>query len=136
MVQAARSGKQNIAKANKASVTSSETELTNVARASIEELLLDYEDFLRARNLTIWPKDSREALYARRLGKAPDESFESYGPFFENRPAETLTNLALCLIHQASYLLDRQNRSLEKDFVTTGGLCERMTRARLDRREK
>ncbi|MDD5199382.1 MAG: four helix bundle suffix domain-containing protein [Terrimicrobiaceae bacterium] len=138
MVQAARSGKQNIAEGSKASVTSTETELklTNVARASLEELLIDYQDFLRARDLPMWPKDSREALYARRLGKTPEETFETYRPFFEDRPAETLANIAICLVHQANYLLDRQIKRLEKDFVEKGGLRERMTRARLDHRNR
>ncbi len=138
MVQAARSGKQNIAEASKASVTSTETELklTNVARASLEELLLDYEDFLRTRDLPMWGKSSKEALYTRRLGRKPDESFETYRPFFEDRPPATLANIALCLIHQANYLLDRQIRRLEKDFIAKGGLRERMTRARLDHRDR
>lgn len=138
MVQAARSGKQNIAEASKASVTSTDTELklTNVARASLEELLLDYEDFLRTCDLAIWPKNSREALYARRLGKAADESFESYRPFFEDRPPQTLANIAICLVHQANYLLDRQIRRLEKDFVAKGGLRECMTRARFKHRNQ
>jgi len=138
MVQAARSGKQNIAEASKASKTSTESELklTNVARASLEELLLDYEDFLRVRKQLVWPKDSREALYVRRLGRKPDESFETYRLFFEDRPAETLANIAICLLHQANYLLDRQLKRLEKDFVEKGGLRERMTKARLDHRNR
>ena len=138
MVQAARSGKQNIAEASKASVTSTETELklTNVARASLEELLLDYEDFLRTHDRPRWTKDSREALYVRRLGRQPDESFETYRAFFDDRPPETLANIALCLIHQANYLLDQQIRRLERDFVQKGGLRERMTRARLDHRKR
>jgi four helix bundle suffix protein len=138
MVQAARSGKQNIAEASKASVTSTEMEvkLTNVARASLEELLLDYEDFLRTRDHLIWSKDSQEALYVRRLGRQAAESFETYRPFFQDRPPETLANIALCLIHQANYLLDQQIRRLEKDFVEKGGLRERMTRARLTRRNQ
>ena len=138
MVQAARSGKQNIAEGSKASVTSTETEikLTNVARASLEELLIDYQDFLRVRDLPLWAKDSAEALYVRKLGKQPAESFETYRPFFEDRPAATLANIALCLIHQANYLLDQQIRRLEKDFVEKGGLRERMTRARLDHRNQ
>jgi four helix bundle suffix protein len=138
MVQAARSGKQNIAEASKASVTSTEMEvkLTNVARASLEELLLDYEDYLRVRDHTPWAKDSKEALYVRRLGRTPDESFATYRPFFEDRPPEVLANIALCLIHQANYLLDRQIRRLERDFVEKGGLRERMTRARLTHRNR
>src|SRR6185369_14181546 len=88
MIQAARSGKQNIAEGSKASVTSTETEikLMNVARASLEELLLDYQDFLRVRDLPKWDKNSREASYTRKLGSTPDESFETYRPFFADRP--------------------------------------------------
>jgi four helix bundle suffix protein len=138
MVQAARSGKQNIAEGSKASKTSTETELklTNVARASLEELLIDYGDFLRTRDLTTWQKDSSEALYTRRLGKRPDESFETYRAFFDDRPAETLANIAICLIHQANYLLDQQIRRLEKDFVQKGGIREQMTKARLEYRKQ
>lgn len=138
MVQAARSGKQNIAEASKASVTSTETEikLTNVARASLEELLLDYEDYLRTRDHPAWAKDSKEALYVRKLGKTPNESFETYRPFFDDRPPGTLANIAICLIHQANYLLNQQIRRLEKDFLQKGGLRETMTRARLQHRRK
>ena len=137
MVQAARSGKQNIAEGSKASVTSTETEikLINVARASLEELLLDYQDFLRVRDLPQWPKNSKEALYIRKLGSRSDESYESYRPFMETRPPGVLANIALCLIHQANYLIDQQLRRLEQDFLKEGGLRERMTRARLSHRE-
>ncbi len=137
MVQAARSGKQNIAEGSKASVTSTETEikLTNVARASLEELLIDYQDFLRVRGHPLWDKNSREALYVRKLGKSSNESFETYRPFFDDRTPGTLANIAICLLHQANYLLDQQIRRLEKDFVEKGGLRERMTRARLDHRK-
>jgi four helix bundle suffix protein len=137
MIQAARSGKQNIAEGSKASVTSTETEikLINVARASLEELLLDYQDFLRVRDLPQWDKNSREALYARKLGSRPDESYETYRTYMETRPAETLANIAICLIHQTNYLIDQLVRRLETDFVQKGGLRERMTRARLNHRE-
>jgi four helix bundle suffix protein len=138
MVQAARSGKQNIAEGSKASVTSTETEikLTNVARASLEELLIDYQDYLRVRDQKLWDKASKEALYIRKLGKQPGESFESYREFLETRPPEVLANIAICLIHQANYLLDQQIRRLEKDFVAKGGLRENMTRARIAYRKK
>ena len=138
MVQAARSGKQNIAEGSKAAKTSTKTELTltNVARASLEELLVDYQDFLRVRDLPVWPKASKEALYVRKLGKRPDETFETYRTFFEDRPAAVLANIALCLIHQANYLLDQQIRRLEKDFVEKGGIREQMTRARLNHRDQ
>ena len=138
MVQAARSGKQNIAEGSKASITSTEMELklTNVARASLEELLIDYQDFLRVRDNAFWEKSSKEALCVRRLGKSENESYETYRSFMETRPADTLANIALCLIHQANYLLDQQIRRLEKDFVAKGGLKERMTKARLDHRDQ
>ena len=137
MVQAARSGKQNIAEGSKASVTSTEMELklTNVARASLEELLLDYQDFLRVRDHPLWDKTAKEALFVRQLGKTPDESYETYRPFMDTRPPEVLANIALCLLHQANYLLDQQIRRLEKGFIQKGGLRENMTRARLNYRD-
>ena len=138
MVQAARSGKQNIAEGSKASVTSTEMELklTNVARASLEELLLDYQDYLRVRDLKFWDKNSKEALFVRKLGKIENESYETYRSYMETRPPEVLANIAICLIHQANYLLDQQIRRLEQDFLKKGGLRENMTRARLEYRKK
>jgi four helix bundle suffix protein len=138
MIQAARSGKQNIVEGSKASVTSKETEikLTNVARASLEELLSDYQDFLRVRDLRLWNKSSKEALYIRRLGKQPDESYETYRQFVETRPPEVIANIAICLIHQANYLLDQQIRRMEQDFIKEGGIREAMTRARLQHRNR
>lgn len=138
MIQSARSGKQNILEGSKASVTSTETEikLTNVARASLEELLDDYRDFLRVRDLPIWEKDSREAQYVRRRGRKTPQTFELYREFFDTRPPETVANIAICLIHQTNYLLDQQLRRLSKDFVEQGGLRERMTRARLRHRSQ
>lgn len=138
MVQAARSGKQNIAEGSKASGTSKETEikLMNVARSSLEELLLDYRDFLRVRDLRLWPKESKEAQFVRRMGNKSHVTYEFYRSFCETRPAEVVANIAICLIHQANYLLDQLIRRLEKDFLTNGGLRERMTRARLSYRDR
>ncbi len=138
MVQAARSGKQNIIEASMASGTSKETEikLTNVARASLEELLADYRDYLRTRNLRLWDKNSREALFVRRLGASNNVSYETFGTYFETRPPETVANIIICLIHQTCFLLDRQIRQLERAFLNEGGLRERMTRARLEVRDK
>jgi four helix bundle suffix protein len=136
MVQAARSGKQNIIEGSKASGTSKETELklTNVARASLEELLADYEDFLRVRNAAIWDKESKEAKYVRRIGGKAGVSYEAFREFVETRPGEVVANIALCLINQANYLLDQQIRRLEQDFLKKGGLRERMTKARMESR--
>ena len=109
MVQAARSGKQNIIEASKAFGTSKETEikLTNVARASLEELLADYRDFLRVRDLGIWEKESKEARYVRQLGAKRGLGFEVYREFCETRSADVVANIALCVIHQTNYLLDQ-----------------------------
>ncbi|HTY89512.1 MAG TPA: four helix bundle suffix domain-containing protein [Candidatus Acidoferrum sp.] len=133
MIQAARSGKQNILEGSEASGTSKETELklTNVARASLEELLKDYEDFLRVRDLHQWDKDSKEAKYVRSLGHRSHVTCESFREFVDTRPPEVVANIAICLIHQANYLLDQKKRRLEQDFLKEGGLRERMTRARL-----
>lgn len=137
MTQAARSGKQNIAEGSSASGTSKEMEikLTNVARASLEELLIDYCDFLRVRDHKLWAKDSKEARYVRKLGKQPEASYETYREFCDSRPAEVVANIAICLIHQTNYLLDQQIRRLEQDFIKEGGLRERMTRVRLQQRD-
>ena len=133
MVQAARSGKQNILEGSQASGTSKEMEikLINVARASQEELLEDYLDYLRVRGLKLWAKDSREALYVRRLGARKDTTYETYRTYIDSRSAEVVANILICLIHQTNYLLDQLLRQLEAAFLKEGGLRERMTRARL-----
>jgi four helix bundle suffix protein len=138
MIQSARSGKKNILEGSKAALTSKETEikLTNVARASLEELLDDYKDYLRARDLEIWDKDSKEARYVRQLGRQTPQTYEHYRRFVETRPPEVIANIAICLIHQTNYLIDQQLRRLEKDFVKDGGFRERMTRARLAYRNR
>jgi four helix bundle suffix protein len=138
MIQSARSGKKNILEGSKAAITSKETEikLTGVARASLEELLDDYRDFLRARDLPIWDKSSKEAQYVRKLGRKTPPTYEDYREFVETRPRGVVANIALCLIHQTNYLVDQQLRRLEKDFLEQGGLRERMTRLRLRRRNQ
>jgi four helix bundle suffix protein len=138
MVQAARSGKQNIIEGSQASGTSKETEikLTNVARASLEELLEDYRDYLRTHNHPLWDKNSQEALYVRKLGANKDASYETYRTYIDTRPPEVVANIIICLIHQTNYLLDRQIRQLEKAFIEEGGLRERMTKARLKQRSQ
>ena len=138
MVQAARSGNKNIAEGSQASGTSKETEikLVNVARASLEELLGDYRDFLRQRGLRLWEKDSKEALFVRKLGAKKDASYDSFKTYIESRPPEVVANILICLIHQTNYLLDQQLRQLEKAFLQEGGLRERMTRARLAERAR
>ena len=138
MVSAARSGKQNLVEGSMASGTSKsmEIKLVNVARASLEELLEDYHDFLKARNAPIWDKDSREALFVRKLGANRDASYETFREFIDTRPPEVVANILICLINQANYLIDRQKRQLEKAFVQDGGLRERMTRARINERNR
>jgi hypothetical protein len=101
MVQAARSGKQNILEASQASGGSKEAEikLTYVARASLEELFEDYRDFLRTGDHVVWPKNSKEALYVRGLGAKSNRSHESYRSYFETRLPEVVANILICLIH-------------------------------------
>jgi len=138
MIQSARSSKQNILEGSKAALTSKETEikLTNVGRASLEELLADYRDYLRVRDHAIWDKDSKEAQFVRRLGRKTPYTYELYREFVDTRPPEVLANIAICRIHQANYLIDQQLRHLEKDFLNQGGLRERMFKARLAHRNQ
>jgi four helix bundle suffix protein len=137
MVQAARSGKQNIAEGCMASGTSKKTELklVNVARASLEELLLDYEDFLRQKGLSLWGKDNPVAKKVRGLCYEKDRSYRTYKPYIEESPEEIAANTIVCLIHQTNYLLDQQLRTLEKDFVNEGGFTERLHRVRTEARK-
>ena len=141
MIQAARSGKQNIAEGCTVSGTSKKTELKliGVARASLEELLLDFQDFLRQRNMLLWGKDQAETKEIRKLAYASDRSYRTYKTYFEKAEPEIAANAAICLIHQANYLLDQQLRALEKEFLKEGGFTERLyrTRSRMrDRSEK
>ncbi len=134
MVQAARSGVQNIAEGSMASATSKKTELklTNVARASLEELLLDYQDFLRQRRLRTWDKNSPEALAVRRKYQSdPSDSSDRSDPYgVRTTTAETAANTLICLTNQASYLLRRQLQNLEQAFLTEGGFTERLYQKR------
>jgi four helix bundle suffix protein len=138
MVQAARSGKQNIVEASMASATSKETEikLINVAKASLEELLIDYEDFLRTRKLPIWEKEHRLTVRFRELNRTPNATYQTYVRAIENENPEICANSMLCLIRIVTYLLARQLQRLEKDFLENGGLRERMTKARIEHRKK
>ena len=99
-------------------------------------LLEDYRDYLRVRDLVTWEKDSKEAQYVRKLGGKPHTTYETYRTYVDTRSAEVVANIAICLIHQANYLLDQQIRRLEQDFLKDGGLRERMTKARLQAREQ
>jgi four helix bundle suffix protein len=113
-----------------------EMKLLNVSRSSLEELLKDYKDFLRKRKLRLWAKNSREALFVRKLARKENVTYETYEPYAETRSPEVVANILICLIHQTNYLLDQLIRKLEKDFLAEGGLRERMMRARLTQRAK
>ena len=156
MVQAARSGRQNIAEGNRAGATSSQTELRliNVARSSLEELLLDYEDFLRHRHLPQWAPDSPEAMSVRHVPRrfkqdrsdrsdlpdltdlSDEERWALYAPWLEHDDASVRANALICLIHQANYLLDQQIAALEQQFVDGGGYSEQLAAARLAERSR
>lgn len=156
MVQAARSGRQNIAEASRASAASSQTELRllNVARSSLEELLLDYEDFLRHRRLAQWTPDGPEARAVREVPRRfkhdrsdPSDSSDLtdltdqqrwalYASWLDNADPAVRSNALICLIHQANYLLDQQIAALERQFVQDGGYSEQLAAARLAERER
>lgn len=150
MVQAARSGRQNIAEGSRAAAASSQTELRliNVARASLDELLLDYEDYLRQHGRRQWTKDCPEALAVRQVGQRlakesysadqanPTDPVELYRPWLGKAEPAVVANAVICLIHQANYLLDQQVRGLERQFVTQGGYSEQLAAARLQARQK
>ena len=136
MIQAARSGKQNIAEGCAAGVTSMETaiKLLNVAKASFLELLLDYEDFLRVRNFRQWEINSEEVKFLRKKSSdssVPDQWFVELG---KSRPADTIANMVICFLHQEDCLLQSQLSALENKFLTEGGFKERMFTARLKSR--
>jgi len=138
MVQAARSGKQNIIEGSMASGTSKETEikLTNVARASLEELLEDYRDFMRDRNIAEWERDHPYAKRLSELNRNPDADYETFRAAVEHDDPAIRANAITGLIKVTNYLLDQQIRRLEKDFLKEGGLRERMFRTRLDARDE
>ena len=135
MVQAARSGKQNIAEGNQAAATSSETEikLTNVAKASLEELLDDYEDYLRVRQLPQWgnlhPRYEKMRQYAR-----SKQINNDYAQVVQKMNDEEIANLCITLIHQAMYMLHKLLITMQERFVTEGGIKERKFQARVNYR--
>lgn len=145
MIQAARSGVQNIAEGSVASGTSKKTELklTNVARASLEELLLDYEDYLRHQGLRLWDKDSPEAVAIRAIylptsstSSTPSAS-STLAPYnLQSATSEQAANILICLIQRASYLLARQLDTLESQFLEQGGFTEHLYTARTQQRQR
>ena len=132
VVQAARSGKQNIAEGSAAASTSAETEikLLGVARASMQETLLDYEDYLRTRHLEQWLLDDPRTKQIQEYSKTHNRP-EDYTKDIDKRSPEALCNIAITLIHQFDNMMGRLLDRLQKDFVEKGGIREQMTAARL-----
>lgn len=135
MVQAARSGRQNIAEGCEGGTASTESEikLLTVAKASLQELLLDYEDYLRVRNLTLWDLNSEKAAQTRRVCASHNDS-AFYREAIKLRSDETICNIAITLIHQADVLLRKYIERLQADFLETGGIKEQMFHARINYR--
>lgn len=135
MLQAARSGKQNIIEGSAASSTSAKTEikLINVAKASLQELVEDYEDYLKTRGFRQWEEGSEEMQAMRELGKNHNDA-EFFMSLAQTRPPETIANMCIVLIKQADYLLFRQLQRLSDDFIKNGGFSERMHRLRTQSR--
>ena len=146
MLQAARSGRQNIAEGSRAAATSSQTELrlVNVARASLDELLLDYEDYLRQHNQRLWTKSDPEALAVRAVGQelagqpesAAQAQYAKYEKWLDQEESSIVANTLICLIHQANYLLDQQISALERKFIQDGGYSEGLAAARIAERQR
>ena len=136
MVQAARSGKQNIVEGFADGVTSTEMELKllNVARASLKELKEDYIDYLKSRNLAIWDKSHPRYDGLLKFCRAHNRE-EDYRPFFEKWSDEEFANCANTLCHMVDKMLTTTLERRQKDFVENGGIRERMTAARLGRRQ-
>ena len=128
MVQAARSGKQNVIEGSMASATSKEMEikLTNVARASLEELLGDFRDFMRLRGIQEWDKDHPYARRLRELNRQPNANYQTFKKGLEHPDLAIRVNVIVGMIKVASFLLDRQIKKLEQDFLREGGLRERI----------
>lgn len=138
MVQAARSGKQNIVEGSVASGTSKKIELklVGIARASLEELLVDYHDFIRQNGHALWEKDHEKAVFIRRLCYRPDMSYTTYRTYIEEKGAENAANTIVCVVNQTNFLLDKLLRRLEQSFVEEGGFTERLYRVRSNRRNQ
>jgi len=152
MVQAARSGRQNIAEGSRDAATSSQTELrlVGVARGSLDELLLDYQDFLRQRELPAWTKDAPESLAVRNIGRNrarasadptdptdpsdPIAHAALYAKWLKSPDPAIVANALICLIHQTNYLLDRQIEALEQQFIQGGGYSEQLAARRIAER--
>lgn len=137
MIQAARSGKQNIIEGYAASATSIESELKlmNVAKSSLQELYADYEDYLRVRHLKRWGKDSEAFQKAQQLGSVHNNT-DFWSELIQERSDETIANLALILIHQTDFMLHKFIQKIEKRFAQEGGIREQLTRLRLQQRNK
>lgn len=138
MIQAARSGKQNILEGSQASGTSKETEikLTGVARASLEELLEDYRDFLRNRGAEEWPRNHPYTQRLRELNRRPNADYEIFRKGIEHPDPQIAANVLMGLIKVTTYLLDKQIAHLEREFLESGGMRERMMQARMKHRNK
>lgn len=137
MVQAARSGKQNIVEGCAASAVSKETEikLVSVAKASLQELLVDYEDYLRTREHRQWEEESIEFKAMRLVGQQHNDT-EYFMKLTKPRPPQTIANMAIVLIKQTDYLLYKLLQQLGRRFLNQGGFRENMTRMRLKRRDE
>jgi len=120
-----------------ASGTSRKTELklVGVARASLEELLLDCKDFLRQRGHELWTKENAAAKEIRQLAYKTDRSYKTYRAYIEEQEPEVAANTLVCLIHQTNYLLDQQLRQLEERFLKEGGFTERLYKKRSESRK-
>lgn len=134
MEQAARSGKQNIAEGYLQKSLEGRIKLLGVARGSLEELLNDYQDFLRQKGLNVWEVDSAKAKAVRGLAYKNYKSYNDYKVYIGN--SETAANCMLCLINQTNRLLDQKLRWVEEQFVKEGGFRESLFKKRMEYKKK
>ena len=135
MVQAARSGKQNIVEGSEDGLTSSEIKLLNVARGSLQELRSDYQDYLNTHHLPVWGPQNKRQQRLRKYCHANND-YSDYEPLIVKMNDEEMANLALTLCHQTDKLMFSYIKKLEKQFITEGGIKERMYAARTGYRQE
>ena len=138
MIQAARSGKQNIVEGSMASGASTETELKliSVARASLEELLEDYKDYLLIHTLPQWSKDDARIIQIRQMARMKEKGYDLYRPFIENCSPEVTCNTMITLIHQTNFLLDHLLDCLQRSLCAKGSIRERIFQTKKQYGEK
>ncbi len=134
MIQAARSGKQNIVEGSLEKSLKMNIKLTGVSRGSFGELLEDYKDFLRIRKLPIWDKNSQKSWEIRRMRISNETNLPNLSNWTNS--SESYANLMICILNKENYMLDKMIQSLENKFIKEGGYSENLFKKRMEYRNK